>query len=128
MSNSSAVSIARTHVETWSNHDFDAARASLATDIHVTVMSTNPAIPSADLTGVEDYMQGLIVFAQPVVPGSLRILASKGDERNALLMLTVQMASGPNGTPVTVSGARLYLLDENKKIEVEQVIFYLSPD
>jgi hypothetical protein len=29
--------------------------------------------------------------------------------------------------PVTLHGARLYRLDENKKIVDEQVIFFLSP-
>jgi hypothetical protein len=43
-------------------------------------------------------------------------------------MLTVKAAFGPNGAKVTVPAARLYLLDENKKIKVEQVIFFtLSP-
>ena len=60
------------------------------------------------------------------MPGSLRVLASTGDERNALLMLTVQADFGAG--KVTLPGARLYLLDENDKIKTEHVIFYAAQD
>jgi hypothetical protein len=123
---SPAVAIARAHVEAWSNHDFDAARRSLATDVAVTSTTTNPAIPDVKLAGIDDYMGGLMAFAQGVVPGSQRVIASVGDERNALLLLTVQ-AAGPGGTQLTLPGARLYLLDEDGKIKVEHVIFYAVP-
>jgi hypothetical protein len=123
---SKAVAIARAHVEAWGNHDFDTARRSLATDVKVTSTSTNPAFPHVDLTGIDGYMGGLIAFAQGVVPGSQRVIASVGDERNALLLLTVQTA-GPGGAQMTAPGARLYLLDEDGKIKVEQVIFYVMP-
>lgn len=124
---SPAVAIARAHVEAWSNHDFDTARDGLTTDVTVTATTTNAAVPKTDLAGIEAYMQGLIAFAQGVVPGSARVIASLGDERNALLMLTVQIA-GPDGSQMTLSGARLYLLDENRKIKVEQVVFYVVPN
>jgi hypothetical protein len=71
-------------------------------------------------------MTGLTQFAQAVVPGTLRILASTGDERNALLMLTVQADSGAG--QVTLPGARLYLLDDSSKIRTEHVIFYAAQD
>ena len=87
---SPAVAIARAHAEAWSNHDFDAARSSLADDVKVTATSTVPIMPATDLSGADDYMVGLTQFAQAVVPGSLRVIASVGDERNALLMLTVE--------------------------------------
>ena len=35
-----AVTIARAHVEAWSNHDFDTARKGLAPDVHVTASTT----------------------------------------------------------------------------------------
>jgi hypothetical protein len=124
---SPAVAIARAHVEAWSNHDFDAARSSLAADVTVTSTTTNPAIPDVNLTGSDDYMRGLVAFAQGVVPGSHRVIGSVGDERNALLMLTVQMAGGPDGAQMMLSGARLYRLDDNGKIKVEHVIFYAVP-
>jgi len=121
---SPAVAIARAHVEAWSNHDFDAARSSLAADVKVTATTTMPIMPATDLSGADDYMVGLTQFAQAVVPGSLRVIASAGDERNALLMLTVE-ADLPVGR-MTLPGARLYLLDETGKIKVEQVIFYAA--
>ena len=121
---SPAVAIARAHVEAWSNHDFDAARSSLAADVKVTATTTLPIMPATDLSGADDYMVGLIQFAQAVVPGSLRVIASVGDERNALLMLSVE-ADLPVGR-MTLPGARLYLLDEAGKIKAEQVIFYAA--
>ena len=126
-SDSPAVTAARAHVDAWSNHDFEAARSGLAPDVKVTATTTNPHIPDTDLAGVEDYMRGLVAFAEPVVPGSPQLLASVGDEQNALLMLTVEMA-GPDGRRTTLPGARLYQLDENGKIKTEQVIFFAAQD
>jgi SnoaL-like domain len=123
---SPAVAIARAHVEAWSNHDFDTARNGLAPDVKVTATTTQPTPPATDLTGAEDYMVGLTQFARAVVPGSQRILASVGDEHNALLMLTVQVDLGAGKT--TLPGARLYLLDEHNKIKTEHVIFYAAQD
>jgi hypothetical protein len=121
---SPAVAIARAHVEAWSNHDFDAARGSLADDIKVTSTTTLPTMPATDLSGADDYMAGLKQFAQAVVPGSVRVIASVGDERNALLMLTVEADLSVGR--MTLPGARLYLLDEAGKIKAEQVIFYAA--
>ena len=121
-----AVAIVRAHVQAWSNHDFDAARNGLAPDVRVTATTTQPFPPATDLAGADDYMAGLTQFAQAVVPGSLRVIASTGDERNALLMLTVEADFGAG--KATLPGARLYLLDENNKIKTEQVIFYSAQD
>jgi SnoaL-like protein len=107
------VAVARAHAEAWSNHDWDAARASLAADVHVTATSTQPIMPTTDLTGADAYMDGLIAFAQAVVPGSARVIASVGDARNALLVLTVEADFGHGR--VTLPAARLYLLDDDDK-------------
>jgi hypothetical protein len=123
---SPAVAIARGHVEAWSNHEFDKARSMLAPDVKVTASSTHPAVSRTDLTGADDYMAGLIAYAQPIVPGSVRVLASTGDDRNALLLLSLAMAGGPFGAGTTAPCARLYLIDDNGKIETEQVVFYLA--
>ena len=123
---SPAVAIARAHVEAWSNHDFDTARSLLADDVKVTAASSNPALPQTDLTGAGNYMEGLIAYAQPIVPGSVRILASTGDDHNALLLLSVAMAGGPFGEGTSAPCARLYLIDDNGKIKTEQVVFYLA--
>jgi hypothetical protein len=71
-------------------------------------------------------MSGLIQFAQDVLPGSADVIASIGDNRNALLMVTVKADLGA-GT-VTLPAARLYLLDDNNQIEAEQVIFFAAAD
>jgi SnoaL-like domain len=92
---SPAVAVARAHVAAWSNHDYDAARSGLAPDIEVTATSTDPALPDTALTGVDDYMRGLVAFAEPIVPGSLRVIGSVGDERNALLMLPRSCRAAP---------------------------------
>ena len=61
--------------------------------------------PAANLNGIDEYMdapRGLTQFARQVVPGGLRIIAARGDERNALL-------------------------DENGKIKVERIVSYFAP-
>ena len=123
---SPAVAVARAHVEAWSNHDFNTARDCLAADVTVTSTTTQPVMKAVNLAGIDDYMIGLTQFARGVVPGSAHIIASVGDERNALLMLTVEADLGAG--KATLPGARLYLLDENNTIKAEQVIFYAAPD
>jgi hypothetical protein len=54
------------------------------------------------------------------VPGSLRIFASTGDEKNALIMYEVTTA-----TKVFPS-AQTWLLDENGKIKVERIVSYMA--
>jgi hypothetical protein len=110
---SPAVAVARAHVDAWSNHDYDTARSGLAPDVHVTAITTMPFPPPTDLTGADDYMSGLIQFAQAVVAGSARIIASTGDDRNALIMLTVEADFGAGR--VTLPGSRLYLLPPPRK-------------
>jgi len=123
---SPAVAVARAHVNAWSNHDFDAARSSLAADVRVTATTTQPIMPDTDLTGIDDYMTGLVHFAEAVVPGSAQVIASIGDQRNALLLLTVEANLGAG--KVTLPAARLYQLDDNEKIKAEQVVFYAAAD
>jgi hypothetical protein len=62
-------------------------------------------------------MNGLIEFAQAVVPGSARVIASVGDEQNALLMPTVEADLGAG--PVTLPAARLYLLDASRVLPAQ---------
>ena len=81
---------------------------------------------ATDLTGADDYMDGLVEFAGAVAPGSARVLAGVGDERNALLLLTVEANFG--GGKVTLPAARLYLFDEDDKLKAEQVVFFAAPN
>ena len=124
--NSKAVDLALAHCEAWSNHDWDTARKALADDVTVTSTTTMPGAPKADLDGPDAYMEGLRAFAEMVVPGTLQVNAGVGDERNALVQVTVQ-TDGPPFGPLTLHGARLYLFDEDDRIKDEQVIFVGVP-
>ena len=126
MSDSPALAIARAHVEAWSSKDYDKARSMLAPDVRVTATSTFAAMKPTDLTGANAYMEGLVAFADPIVPGSVRELGAAGDEHNALLLLDLEMAGGPFGAGVHAPCARLYQADDAGKIRNEQVIFYVA--
>jgi hypothetical protein len=120
-----AVAIARAHISAWSNRQFDKARAALAPDVHVTVTTTQPIMSATDTVGVDKYMEGLIKFAEAVQPGTADIIATVGDDRNALIVVIVKANFG--GQIVTLPGARLYLLDDSNKIKTEHVIFFAMP-
>jgi hypothetical protein len=123
---SKAVDLALAHCEAWSNHDWDTARKALADDVSVTSTTTMRGAPKVDLDGPEAYMEGLRAFAGTVVPGTLQVNASVGDEQNALVQVTVH-TDGPPFGPLTLHGARLYLFDESDRIKEEQVIFVGVP-
>ena len=125
---SPAVAIARAHVEAWGRHDFDTARSMLAPNVRVQVTTTAPYPPDTDLVGADNYMEGLHAYAEPIVPGSVTVLTSSGDDRNALLLLSLTMTGGPFGEGTTAPCARLYLIDDSDKIAAEQVVFYLARD
>src|SRR5919201_783154 len=114
---SAAVALARAHVEAWNNHDFEQARSVLAPDVHVPAVTTLAGAPPTDLSGVDAYMQGLIYFAQTLRPGSVRELASIGDEHTALLTLVGETTGEPFGE-MTWTGARLYQFDDEGKIKL----------
>lgn len=124
---STAVAVARAHVYAWGDHDYDAARAALASGVHVVTTSVDPEAPRVDTTGVEDYMEGLVQFGQAVLPGTSRVNSAVGDENRALLQVTSRVRFGPDAPEMTLHGARLYRLHENQKIVEEQVIFYVTP-
>src|SRR5215813_1265664 len=109
---SRAVKLARAHVEAWARKDFDTARNGLATDVTAAPSSTMPGIPRADLEGADDYMQGLILFAQPTVPGSVQGTDSTGEARYARLMVTTKV-DGPACGTLTIHNARLYRFGDN---------------
>jgi hypothetical protein len=100
----------------------------LAPDVRVRATTTASYPPDTDLTGAVKYMEGLRAYAEPIVPGSVSVLASTGDDRNALLLLSLTMVGGPFGEGTTAPCARLYLIDDNGKIKNEQVVFYLAQD
>jgi len=120
--NSPATKAARAHMEAWSTHDWETSQDALAPEVTVQVTTTGPFPPPVHTVGVADYMAGLHAFADAVVPGSLKELGSVGDDRNALVLMTVDADFG--GGPITLPGARLYLLDDDGKIVHEQVVFF----
>jgi hypothetical protein len=114
---SRAVALARAHLEAWTHHDFDTVRGNLAEDVQF-------YSPAANLVGIDEYMgapRGLTQFAKQVVPGSLRIFAAIGDQRNALIMYEVSTASK------VFPSAQTWLLDEDGKIKVERIVSYVAP-
>lgn len=120
MMESPAVALARAHLEAWSNHDLDKARGNLALDVEF-------FSPAAHLVGIDDYMdgpRGLVQFARQVVPGSLKVIAAMGDDRNALIMYEVDTEGGPFGAKRFPS-AQTWVLDEHGKIQVERIISYV---
>jgi ketosteroid isomerase-like protein len=119
---SRAVALARSHLEAWTNHDFDTVRSNLADDVQF-------FSPAANLVGIDEYMdapRGLTQFARQVVPGSLRVIAAMGDELNALIMYEVSTRGGPIGSKVFPS-AQTWLLDDSGKIKVERIVSYMVP-
>jgi hypothetical protein len=120
-----AVAVAQAHVEAWSNHDYDAARASLAPDVHVVATTVDPMPPQVDTVGIEDYMRGLQEFAQAVLPGGTEVTAGYGDETRALLLVSSRVKFEPDAPEMTIHGARLYLLDGEQRIQEEHVIFFV---
>ncbi len=121
MMESPAVAFARAHLEAWTNHDIDTARGNLASDVQF-------FSPAAHLVGVDEYMdgpRGLVQFATHVVPGSLKVIAAMGDERNALIMYQVDTEGGPLGARRFPS-AQTWVLDEHGKIQVERLISYAT--
>ena len=122
MTESPAVAFALAHLEAWSNHDLETARGNLAPNVEF-------FSPAAHLVGVDEYMEGargLVQFARQVVPGSLKVIAAVGDERNALIMYEVDTEGGPIGAKRFPS-AQTWVLDEHGKIQVERIISYVVP-
>jgi len=76
---SPAVAVARAHIEAWSRIQD----------------------PPASMT------TGGPPFGEAVVPGSARVIASVGDETNALLMVSVKAAFAPGAPQLTLPAARL---------------------
>src|ERR1700687_192225 len=116
-----AVALARAHLEAWTTHHLDKLRGNLADDVQF-------YSPAANLVGIDEYMdapRGLTQFARQVVPGSLRVIAAMGNERNALIMYEGSTQGGPIGSKVFPS-AQTWLLDDNGKIKVERIVSYAT--
>lgn len=122
MGEGKAVELAKRHIEAWTNHDLEAARANLAPDVQF-------HSPAGTMVGPDEYMdapRGLRQFAMQVVPASLRFVAAVGDDRNALVMYEVATEGGPFGAKLFPS-AQTFLLDDSGKIKVERIISFSRP-
>jgi hypothetical protein len=123
---STAITIARAHIDAWSHHDWDKTRELLAPNVHAVVTTTQPMRATVELTGIDAYMEPKIKAARLIEPGSVHEISAIGDERNALILATMRIGLGPGGTMVTLSRAMLYLLDENKKIKEERDEYFIT--
>jgi hypothetical protein len=123
-----AVAVARAHVDAWGVRDYDRARGALAPGVRVIVTSVDPNTPYVDTTGADEYMDGLIEFGQAVLPGTTRVISAAGDEARAMLQVSSRVKFGPDAPEMTLDGARLYRLDESQKIVEERVIFFISTE
>ncbi len=122
---STAIAVARAHIHAWSHHDWETTRELLAPDVHAVVTTTLRDRATAELTGIDNYMAPKIKAAQLIEPGSVREIAALGDERNALVLVTMRIGLGPDGTMVTLARAILILLDENQKIKEERDEYFV---
>jgi hypothetical protein len=75
---------------------------------------------TADLTGIDAYMEPKIKASLLIEPGSVHEISAIGDDSSALIVVTMRIGVGPGATMVTLARALLYLLDENKKIKEER--------
>lgn len=117
---STAVTIARAHINAWSHQDWEKTRELVAPNVHVMATTTQPTLPAGEATGIDNYMERLINTAPFIEPGSVQVVSAIGDESNALVLETMRIALGPGGTMVPFVRASLYLLDENNKIIEER--------
>ena len=124
--NSAAVAAAKAHVEAWGKRDYEAARTGLAEDVWVTATAADPSLPKTDLHGVDSYMEGLVQFANGIVPGSTEVVEAIGDDKQAILRVNARVKFGPGAPEMDGPQARMYLFDEDGKIKIEHVVFVVS--
>jgi hypothetical protein len=125
MQESPAVRVALAHIDAWSHHDWDTTRRLLAPNVHALVTSTTPDFVGGEFTWVDTYMERKVKGAGLVEPGSVQVLSAIGDERNALVLITMRIGLGPGGSMVTMARACLYLLDEQQNIKDERDQFFI---
>jgi hypothetical protein len=125
MDSSPAVSTALAHIHAWCRQDWDTTRDLLAPDVHAVVASTTPRFGGGEFTGLETYIDRKTKAARLIEPGSLRVLSTIGDERNALVLVTMRIGLGPGGAMVTLARSCLYRFDENGKIKDERDSFFI---
>lgn len=124
--NSHAVTAARAFIEAWERHDIDAVRAALSDDVWMTMRAADPSFPKIELNGSEAYIQELLPSKDAVVPGSTEIVDAIGDDTQALLRVNSKVKFGPEAPEQDAHSARMYVLDDDGRIKIEHVVFFLS--
>jgi len=66
-----------------------------------------------------------LLTQQPLIPGSAHFISSVGDDRHALLLVSVKADVG--GVPLTIFSGRHYALNDSGKIETEHVVLFTQP-
>lgn len=126
---STAVNIARGHINAWSHQDWEKTREMLATDVHAIVTSTQSAFErnfhGSEFTGIDEYMTRNMKSASLIEPGSIHEVSAIGDESNAIIVITMRIGLGAGGAMVTLARSCVYLIDEDKKIKEERDSFYV---
>jgi hypothetical protein len=125
---STAVAVARAHVEAWGPTRFRFG-ANESRDRRARRRDDGrPDAAEGRYDGADVYMAGLIQFSQGVLPGTTEVTSAVGDDSHAMLHVTSRVKFGPDAPELTLYGSRLYLLDAKQKIKEEQVIFVVLPD
>src|SRR5260370_9424029 len=118
---SKAAAVAVKHIEAVTNHDYETARNVLADDVHFILINAIPGFPSPfEGNGIEEFMKA-ISSDNSLIPGSLKVLESIGDDHQALIVVTVNTTSASAGK-TTLLAARHYIINNSEKITNEQVI------
>jgi hypothetical protein len=121
MQDSSAIAIGLRHIDAWCHHDWETTKNLLSPDVHAWVTNTQPDFArTVEFTGAEEYMRRKTKSAQLIEPGSVQVVSSFGDEKNALILVTFRIGLGPSGTTVTMARACLYAIDDLGKIKEER--------
>jgi len=123
---SKAVTIALNHINAWSRHDWETTREQISDDIHALVTNTQPDFARiAEISGADEYMTRKMKSARQIAPGSVRVIATFGDEKNAMVLVTFKIGLGPSGSMVTMARSCLYSVDEHNRIREERDQFLL---
>ena len=125
MQDSTAITIVRAHIHAWTHQDWETTRELLAPDVHAVVTTTQPMKATAEMTGVDAYMETKRKAAQLIDPGSVQEISAIGDESNAMMLITFRIGLGPGGTMVTMARAILCSLDDHQKIKEERDEYFI---
>jgi hypothetical protein len=81
------------------------------------------------MDSIDAYREPRIKAAQCIEPGSVQEISASGEERKALILVTMRIALDSGATMVTMARSLLSLLDENKQSKEERdAPFLLAPE